>query len=297
MSLEWSRLRILDAVARTGSVGRAAALLHMTGPAVSQQLRRIEAEAGIRVVIPDGRGVRLTSAGRVLAGYAAQVADLMTRAENDLHHGEELVGRVCMGVLASFLRTPLADALASFQRMHPRVELRVEDGETAAHLALLTGGRLDLVCAESWSISPLELPTGVTARTLSRETAWIALPEQHRLRGRERLDFVDLAAESWVTCARDSDGHRALVQAARITAVEPEVRHFVADRSTQMALVRAGLAVACIPSSAQPEDGEGVVFRPLAVDLHRQILLLAGGRPVPRPVDALIRHLTGPDGC
>src|SRR5699024_5559378 len=114
MSVEWNRLRVLDAVARAGSVTRAAALLHMTGPAVSQQLRRIEAEAGIRVVIPDGRGVRLTSEGRVLADYAGRVAELMTQAEKDLHHGDELVGRICIGALASIIRIALTARLPAF---------------------------------------------------------------------------------------------------------------------------------------------------------------------------------------
>jgi DNA-binding transcriptional LysR family regulator len=263
----------------------------MTGPAVSQQLRRIEAEAGTRVVIPDGRGVRLTSEGRVLAGYAGQVAELMTRAESDLHRGEELVGRVSVGALASFLRAPLADILTMFQRRHPRVELRVEDGETIRHIERLADGRLDVVLAESWSTAPLSLPADVSARTLSRETAWIALPGQHPLRDRKQLEFTDLTSDCWATCAEDSDGHRALVQAARTAGVELQVRHFVADQSTQIALVQAGFAVACVPSAGTPEDDGEVAFRPLATQMHREIRLLAAGRAIPRRVEAFIDYL------
>lgn len=293
MNLQWSRLRVLDAVARTGSVRRAAALLHMTGPAVSQQLRRIEAEARIRVVIPDGRGVRLTGEGRVLAGYARQVADLMAQAENDLHRSQELVGRVCVGALASLLRTPLTEALATFQRRHPRVDLRVEDGETVGHLEQLADGHLDVVLAESWSTAPIRLPTAATARALFRETVWIALPEGHPLCGKGRLEFSDLATEGWATCAKESDDHQALVHAARSAGIELDVRHFVADHSTQIALVRAGLAVACIPSAARPEGGDEVVFRPLATRMHREILLLASDRTMSRAAEALIDHLAG----
>ena len=82
----------------------------------------------------------------------------MARAENDLHRGEELVGRVSVGALVSFLRTSLADVLAAFQRRHPRVELRVGDGETIDQLEQLAGGRLDVVLAESWSTAPLRPP-------------------------------------------------------------------------------------------------------------------------------------------
>jgi DNA-binding transcriptional LysR family regulator len=294
MSVDWNRLRVLDAVARTGSVTRAANLLHMTGPAVSQQLRRIDAEAGIRVVVPDGRGVRLTSEGRVLAGYAAQVAALMVRAENDLHHGDDLVGRICIGALASTLRTALAEELADFQRLHPRVELRVEDGETTGHLDRLADGLLDLVLAESWSPSPLRLPAGVSARPLARETAWIALPEHHRLHERKQLDLTDLATEIWATCARGSDEHRALTQIARMSGIELEIRHFVADHHTQLAFVRAGLAVACVPTVTPQPEAPGVVYCKLDPEVHRDILLLTGDRIPPRPVETLIAHLTTP---
>lgn len=294
MNLEWSRLRVLDAVARTGSVAQAAALLHLTGPAVSQQLRRIEAEAGIRVVVPDGRGVRLSSEGRILAGYAAQVARLMLQAENDLHHGDELVGRIGIGALASLIRTMLADALPSFQHRHPRVELRIEDGETAWHLDQLAGGRLDMVLAESWSPAPLRLPAGVTARHLAREHAWIAVPERHPLHERKRLDLADLATEAWATCARDSDGHHALTQIARMVGIELDIRHFVADHLTQLALVRAGVAVACVPAAAKKPEAPGVVHRRLIPEMHRDILLLTSDRIPARQVGALIAHLTAP---
>lgn len=286
---------MLDAVARTGSVTKAAALLHMSGPAVSQQLRRIEAESGIKVVVPDGRGVRLTSNGRIIAGRAAQVATLMVELENDLHQDDELVGRICIGALASIVRTILNEALPTFQRSHPRVELRVEDGETVRHLDQLSGGLLDLAFAESWSPAPLRLPAGVRAYPLRREPVWVALPAHHPLGTKRQLDVADLALERWVTCARGSDGHEALTQIARRDGLELDIRHFVADHYTQLSLVRAGLAIACVPSPEQRPEASGVVYRRLSPEMHRDILLLTGDRALPRAVEALIGHLTLPD--
>lgn len=282
---------MLDAVARTGSVTQAAAMLHMTGPAVSQQLRRIEAEAGRKVVIPDGRGVRLTSEGRILADYAAQVAGLMQRAENDLRHTDELVGHVCVGALASIIRGTLIHTLPSFQRRYPRVDLRVEDGETAWHLDRLAGGRLDVVLAESWSPAPLRLPSGVTAHRLAREPAWVALPDQHPRRENQRFAIADLADEAWVTCARDSDGHVALAQAARRSGVELDIRHFVADHATQLALVRSGLGLACLPRPEDAAASPNIVYRRLAPAMHRDIVMLTSDRTPSRAVEALTAHL------
>lgn len=284
---------MLDAVARTGSVTGAAALLRMTGPAVSQQLRRIEAEAGARVVVPDGRGVRLTSEGRILADCAAQVSGLMQQAENDLHRHDELVGRVCVSALASIIRGPLARELPDFQRRHPRVELRIEDGETPDDLERLAGGRLDAVFAESWSPAPPHLPPGVCAHRFAREEVWIALPEGHPLSTREGLDIDDLASETWASCARGSNGYESLTQIARRRGIELDVRHFVDDHATQLALVSTGLAVACIPVSGDPPATPGVAYRRLEPRIHRDILLLTAERTLPLAVEALCEHLLG----
>jgi DNA-binding transcriptional LysR family regulator len=291
MTVEWSRLRVLDAVARTGSVTNAAALLTMTGPAVSQQLRRIEAEAGARVVIPDGRGVRLTAKGQILARYARQVAEVMQQAENDLHRDEAQVDRLHIGVIATVIRSLLTSRLPAFQNKHPRVHVSVEDGETADHLGRLATGRLDLVLAESWSTSTLRLPAGVRAQQVKRERVSLALPAVHPLGQRQQLGIQDLADEPWTTCAHGSDAHSALTQAARRQGIELDVRYHVADHITQLALVRAGLAVACLPRPDNHSDVSGVVFRPLVPQMHRDILLLSGDRTPSLPLEALITHL------
>lgn len=112
---------------------------------------------------------------------------------------------------------------------------------------------------------------------------------------RGRLDPKELAGEIWATCARGSDAHRALEQVARAAGIEPDIRHHVADHSTQLALVRAGLAIACIPTAAERPATPGVAYRRLASKMHRDVLLLAGARRAPRTVEALVAHLTGPD--
>ncbi len=284
---------MLDAVARTGSVTGAAELLHMTGPAVSQQLRRIDSETGSRVVVPDGRGVRLTNEGRILADYAAQVAGLMQEAENDLHRNDDPIGPVRISALASIIRGDLARELAAFQQRYPGIELRIEDGETPDDLELLAAGHLDVVFAESWSTAPPVLPPGVRAHRYAQEAAWVALPAGHPLSEREKLRIEDLADKVWASCARGTNGHETLVQVARRDGIELDVRHFVDDRFTQIALVRAGLAVTRISFSGDPPDSPGVTYRRLTPAIHRDVLLITAGRALPRRVEALCAHLLG----
>ncbi|MFC4333584.1 LysR family transcriptional regulator [Salininema proteolyticum] len=291
MTIGWDRLRVFDVVARTGSVTHAAAALHMTGPAVSQQLRRIEAEAGAKIVVPDGRGLRLTAKGRVLADCARQVADAMRQAENDLHREEEYVDHLRVAAIASSIRTLLGAKLTGFLNAHPRVRVTVEDGETADHLGRLTAGLVDLVLAESWSTSPLPLPAGVVAERIAREDLFIALPSGHALLSEPRLSVHDLAGERWATCAQGSDAHTAIEQMARRHGVELDVSFYVADHLTQLALVREGLAVACVPRSGEEADSS-VTFRRLDTELHRDITLLSTDRTHSLALQALIDHVT-----
>ncbi|MCM1013869.1 MULTISPECIES: LysR family transcriptional regulator [unclassified Brevibacterium] len=274
MDLEWSRLRILDAVARTGSVTHAAEMLHLTGPAVSQQLRRIEAEIGRPVVVAAGRGVKLTDAGRLLADCAAQVAELTQQAKNDLDDGADLSGTVRIGAIASAIRGFLTPELVALRTVHPGVVVTLEDGETDAHLDRLTRGSLDLVIAESWGAAPLPLPAGVTAAVLFRERGYLALPADHPASAHATVDIRDVADEVWSTCARDSRDHAALVQIARAAGVDPVIRHFVADPHTQKTLVAQGLGLACLPFSSPPADAEDIVYRRLTPAAHRDITLL-----------------------
>src|SRR6266516_6913629 len=82
--LDVRRLLVLLAVAQHGSLAAAARSLGYTQPAVSHQIRRLEQEAGVRLLARDGRGVRLTDAGRALAARAAAIAAERTAAEAEL---------------------------------------------------------------------------------------------------------------------------------------------------------------------------------------------------------------------
>src|SRR5246127_3317970 len=82
--LDVTRLRVLVAVARCGSVTAAARALNYAQPSVSHHLARLEAETGIKLIQRAGRGIRLTAAGRLLAERAAEVIGRLDAAENEL---------------------------------------------------------------------------------------------------------------------------------------------------------------------------------------------------------------------
>lgn len=293
MTLEWNRLPVLDAVARTGSVAGAADLLHLTGPAISRQLRRLEADAGTAVVAPAGRGIRLTPAGRTLAQCARSMADLVQKTENELASNRPQVEHVRVAAIASAIRDLLADRVASFGAKHPEVHVHVRDGETVDHLDLLRRGHVDIVLAESWSACPLPVPARTRVHRMASTPAVLALPSGHRLAHTDPIPLAALDGEVWTTCADGSDAHTALVRAAREHGMEIDVRYHVADHATQLALVRAGLAVACLPAPPSPDTVDtDVVLRDLDIPPRRDLLLLTADRTLPVATSELVDVLT-----
>ncbi|SCK20404.1 DNA-binding transcriptional regulator, LysR family [Streptomyces sp. WMMB 714] len=288
--LNLERLRVLHAVAVHGSVAGAAAALHVTPSGVSQQLAKLERESGHRLLEPHGRTVRLTHAGRTLAGYAARVVAEAAAAESDLADlSADIIGPLRLGGVGSSLRALLPDVLAELTRAHPRLVPTLVDGEAVGMVPLLARGDLDLLLVESWANRPLALPAGLATRTLAVEDVHLALGEGHPLADRECVDLGDLDGQVWATCPAGTEPYEALVQALRAVGREPEIRYTVTEFATQLALVARNLAVALFPEMGQSPAPPGVRFVPVRPRMRREVLAawrapgLAGRRPPPLP--------------
>lgn len=267
------RLRALSAVAAHGSIARAARALHVTPSGVSQQLAKLERESGHRLLEPDGRSVRLTHAGQVLTAHADRVLAQLTTAESDLADlHREILGPLRLGAVGSAIRTLLPAALAALTHDHPRLTPTVRDGEAVDMLPVLLAGDLDLLVIESWSNRPITLPAGVAFRTLVRERVRVALAAGHPLAARESVDLAELADAVWASCPPGTEPREALVQALRGRGAEPEVRYTVAEYTTQLALVEAGLTAALVPAMAHRPAPAGVRFVDCEPALEREVL-------------------------
>jgi DNA-binding transcriptional LysR family regulator len=277
--ISWDRLRVFAAVAEHGSIAAAAAALHLTGPAVSQQLRKLEREAGCPLVEPDGRGIRLTPPGHLLATSARAAAALVADAERDLVNASgQVAGPLRIGAVASAVRVLLPDALRSLTAEHPRVEPRLRDGEIVDLIPALRARRLDVVVMESWSARPASVPPGVAVHPLLTEDVRLAVPERHRLAARESVRLAELEGLTWTACLPGTDQHGAVVQLLRGHNVDPDVRYWVYDYGTQLSLVAAGLAVSLVPRTARA-PAPGVRFVPCVPPVSRSLAVatVAGG--------------------
>ncbi|USY21505.1 LysR family transcriptional regulator [Nocardiopsis exhalans] len=278
------RLRALAAVRTYGSIARAARVLHVTPSGMSQQLTKLEREAGQRLLEPDGRTVRLTHAGRVLAGHADRVLAQVAEAQTDLAAlDSQILGPLRLGGVGSAVRTLLPGALSALLAEHPRLTPTVRDGEVVSLLPPLLRGELDLVMAESWSSRPVALPAGVRTVRLLDERVCLALPSHHPFGDRGTVDLADFASPGvsadprvsnglpWASCPAGTEPYEAILQALRARGVEPDIRYTLAEIPSQLELVASGLAMALVPDLGRRTAPEGVRFLPTEPPLRRTI--------------------------
>jgi len=199
-----TQLSYLVAVERCRSFREAAARCFVSQPALSQQVKKVEDELGVRIfdrsrqpVLPTEAGVRVLAQARVVLREAERMAEVVAAASG------KVAGTYRLGIIPTLAPTLLPLFLPRFARRHPHVELVVEELQTAAILARLADDALDGGLAST----PLHAP-GIHERPLYREPFHVYLAAGHRLARRAALRQEDLAGESvWLLgeghCFRD----------------------------------------------------------------------------------------------
>ena len=150
--LELNLLRTFLAVVQHGSMGRTAAAVARTQPAVSQQMLRLEKVIGRKLFYRSRGGVKLTSHGELLVTYANRAVDLNEEALARLRE-ESASGPVRLGVSEQTALAGLTPALKRFQRIHPDVELKLIVGSPGKLEFLLAQGELDFVISDPTRIA------------------------------------------------------------------------------------------------------------------------------------------------
>ncbi|MFE6715420.1 LysR family transcriptional regulator [Streptomyces sp. NPDC057695] len=298
--LNLERLRTLDAVARHGSVSGAADGLHVTTSAVSQQLSKLEREVGQQLLAKNGRGVRLTDAGQLLAEHAARILSQVQLAQADIEAQRgQVVGEVRVAAFPTAARGLFPAALAALREGHPELRVRTTELEPESGVRAVLRGDADLALVLDWSNKRAPVPGGLERTHLLDDAADVALPAGHRLAGREAVDLVDFADEEWVSWPEGEFCHDWLMFTLRSQGIEPRIGHLAGEHHTQLALVAAGLGVCVTPRLGRPVP-EGVVFVPVRQLVRRHIYATwrsdAGRRPSVRAVVGALREAAGPLG-
>ncbi|KUM99243.1 LysR family transcriptional regulator [Streptomyces yokosukanensis] len=273
--LNLERLRTLDALARHGSVGKAAEALHVTTSAVSQQLGKLEREVGQQLLAKNGRGVRLTDAGRLLSEHASRILSQVELAESDLEaHRGQVVGELRLSAFPTAARGLFPAALGALRADHPGLRVRSSELEPEQGIAGVVRGDLDLAVVLDWYNKPMPVPDGLVKAPLLDDPADVAMPVGHRLAGRGEVDLAEFAEDEWITWGEGEFCHEWLLFTLRSKGIEPIVGHRAGETHTQLGLVAAGLGVCIAPLLGRHPVPPGIVMIPLKQHVRRHVYVV-----------------------
>lgn len=275
--LDLKQLRILAAVAGSGSMTGAAAELSYTPSAVSQQMAALERRIGAALLVRHARGVRLTAVGQLLVQRLDEIDGRLRGLESEV---EDLIhqrsGRLRLGAFASAATRLLPPAIGAFRRQLPGVDLSLDILDAQAAVRALDDGRIDLAVIFDYP-DQLQVDTkNLIRRALARDPMFVALPGDHPQAGRSTpISLETLRDDLWIRdCGPDPTCREVLDLLCRQSGFRPSIA-FESDNHLAIGrLVATGVGVALVPGLAAEQMPEGVRLRPLRPAVSRRVVVL-----------------------
>jgi DNA-binding transcriptional LysR family regulator len=281
--LDLARLRVLDAVARTGSVTAAAKQLHYSQPSVSHHLARLEQETGAQLMQRVGRGVRLTPTGRLLADRAAEILGRVDAAAAELsaHVGLD-AGRVRLAGFTSGLTTLVPAAAEILRREYPGLQLSLTDTHPPEALELLRAGHVDLALIFRYDEAPPEDEAIRLVHLLDDPTYLLTTDGPTRL--------ADHCESTWIAGCERCRAH--LIEDCARAGFVPRIEYSTDDMVLMQALVAAGVGVTTIPGLAlRSYQARGITATEIPGSTRRLYAATYGAPPDPPATAALLAAL------
>lgn len=240
-SVTLQQLRSLAAIARELSFARAADALETSQPALSGQMRALEAIVGARLIErgPGRRRAELTEVGRLLVSASEEIAatlDRVGKAVDTLRGAQG--GTVSFGASLYFGGYVFPPLLASFRRKYPGISVRVEVSRMVNVLEHLSTGRLDLAA----TVGSMD-EVGLVGEPLCPHDLVVVGPPDHPLTQRVDIPLSALASEQWVLPGEASSVRRAIEHKAAEAGMRLNVTLEVNDVQAQLNCVANGLGL------------------------------------------------------
>ncbi|MCO6056004.1 LysR family transcriptional regulator [Pseudomonas sp. MOB-449] len=245
--MDLKQLRYFVAVAEELHFGRAAARLFISQPALSFDIKKLEEQLGIQLLLRNNKSVKLTAAGEVLLEEARS---LLLQAEQarrlTLRSAQGALGRLRVGFVSSLLHRGLPAAVAGFEARYPGMEVVLQEMNSAEQAQALQRGQIDIGFVHRGT-----LPSGIESQLLIADAFVCCLPPGHRLAKREVIDLAELRDEPFILFPRHASPHYHDLIIARCVAAgfSPQIRHEARLWQTIATMVAKGMGVALLPES------------------------------------------------
>jgi DNA-binding transcriptional LysR family regulator len=260
--VETRRLEYFVVLTAERNFGRAAARLHISQPALSQQMLRLEKDVGARLIDRTVTPFELTPAGVRLLAHSRKLLDDMTEIDGlltDARSGR--VGRLRIGIVPSLLYGDLPLGIREFSRVYPDIEVILSKESTSDLVEMLQMVQIDVALMYTKPHG-----VGLNHSELYTDPYVVVLPDDHPLAAQETVDLIQLRYEDLLLFPRQGapEAHDAMVAACIGVGFSP--RHIMiagTSYTDQIGFVAAGLGVSLIPRRLATVSLEGVVYRPV----------------------------------
>jgi len=281
MNVTLRQLRAFLAVAEQASFTRAAAALNITQSALTNAVKNLETELGLRLFDRTTRQVELTAHGRQFAIVARRFTEDLERGMDDLRaHVDRQQGLVVVGAAATMVTSVLIPAIKDLSQRFPGIRVRIIEVLTAEAFDRVRGGGMDM------AFTTVPLPEGdLDAIPVMRDTFQLVCPPLHPLAGsRGPLDWNVFRAHRSVGMSEESGIRNLLMRHEAGQLAVSQLAYEVSSVSGLIRMVRDGLGIAAVPGLvAQAMAAEGIPRFRLSPSVNRTVSLItrAGRSPTP----------------
>ncbi|WP_193071697.1 LysR family transcriptional regulator [Brevibacterium sp. FME37] len=256
-------LELLRRLAELGSVTAVAGATYRTPSAVSQQLKQAARELGHEVVEPEGRGLKLTRAGRLLASGGKDVASAIARVQADWEdYLGEAAGEVKIAGLPSALTYLIPTTLQRLRETNPSIVVTTTDVDLAEHEFAGLTSEFDIVVAHSLISRRPSNTEGLTVESLARERIDVAMSDSHPLARRSKLAPDDLVDARWIGVPEGYPFATIMSSIEHVTGRALEVTQRIRDNRLIEAIVASSDHLALLPRLTTPQNA-GLTLVPL----------------------------------
>jgi DNA-binding transcriptional LysR family regulator len=277
--LDIVRLRVIDAVARHGSVTAAAKELHYSQPSVSHHLARLEAETGAQLLQRVGRGVRLTQAGQLLADRAAEIIGRVDAAGAELSaHVGLRAGKVRLAGFSSAIGSLVPRAMAALAGEHPALQISLYDTHPPEGLEMLRAGQVDVAVIFRYDETAPE-PDGIRLHHLLDDPTYL-------LSARRGDTLPGLRDSTWIAGCDRCRSH--LIGLCAKEGFTPNIAYSSDDMVVMQALVAARLGVTTIPGLALRAHRSNGITATQLTGADRHVFAATYGEPPDPPATAAL---------
>lgn len=285
--LDVRRLRLLRELKIRGTLAAVAEALSFTPSAVSQQLARLETEAGVALLTHSGRRVQLTPQAEILVAHTEHLLDRLELMQTELDTSlTEVAGTVRLAVFQSAALGILPQALTTLATEYPALRVEVTQREPESALFEVWAREFDLVIAEQYPGHAAPRQPDLDRVGLCEDSLRLGVPVGSGIRV-----LADAASTAWVMEPRGTASRHWAEQRCREAGFEPDVRFETADLQAHIRLIESGNAVALLPDLVWAGRTPSVRLVPLAGDPVRTVFTSVRAASRDRPAIEAVRQI------